>query len=264
MSSKDINEIAEAFNTITKFLAAKDIEELSADELLKKYGIKKVDLLVILGNAIPFIAEEGARAFKNNLAHEIMIVGGVGHSTKYLVNNIKNSEKYKDIHSENRAEADILKDIIIKYEEVEEEKIIIENRSTNCGANADEAYEVLKRKRLNPKTILLMQDPTMQLRTCECFKETWKSEEVVLINYAAFVPRLREAQGNLEFADNNIYGLWDMERFISLIMGEIPRLRDDEKGYGPKGSGFIGHVDIPEEVNRAYEMLTDLYAEYIR
>jgi hypothetical protein len=39
-------------------------------------------------------------------------------------------------------------------------------------------------------------------------------------------------------------------------MGEIPRLRDvAPSGYGPKGKGFIVHVDIPEAVENAYERL---------
>lgn len=45
--------------------------------------------------------------------------------------------------------------------------------------------------------------------------------------------------------------LWKPERFFDLIMGEIPRLRDDEAGYGPMGKAFITHVDIPIEVEDA-------------
>lgn len=30
-------------------------------------------------------------------------------------------------------------------------------------------------------------------------------------------------------------GLWSIGRFVEQIMGEIPRLRDDEKGYGAQG-----------------------------
>lgn len=30
--------------------------------------------------------------------------------------------------------------------------------------------------------------------------------------------------------------------------GEIPRLRDDVNGYGPKGKKFIAHVNIPDKV----------------
>lgn len=46
--------------------------------------------------------------------------------------------------------------------------------------------------------------------------------------------------------------LWQMDRFLDLVTGEIPRLRDDADGYGPQGKAFIPHVDIPPEVEEAY------------
>jgi hypothetical protein len=45
--------------------------------------------------------------------------------------------------------------------------------------------------------------------------------------------------------------LWEMERLCELLVGEVTRLKDDENGYGPKGKGFIGHVDVPAEVEAA-------------
>jgi hypothetical protein len=50
-----------------------------------------------------------------------------------------------------------------------------------------------------------------------------------------------------------------VERFLSLLLGEIPRLRDDENGYGPNGKRFIGHVEIPDDVLAAYERLLPRY-----
>ena len=41
-------------------------------------------------------------------------------------------------------------------------------------------------------------------------------------------------------------------------MGEIQRLRDDENGYGPRGKGFLGHVDIPDEVEAGWQRLMQL------
>ena len=73
----------------------------------------------------------------------------------------------------------------------------------------------------------------------------------ILISYAPFVPQMN---AELEFTEQ-IKGLWPCERFYSLLMGEIRRLRDDENGYGPKGCGFIPHVDIPVDVAAADEVL---------
>ena len=47
-------------------------------------------------------------------------------------------------------------------------------------------------------------------------------------------------------------------------MGEVPRLRDDRYGYGPVGKGFIAHVDIPENVEKAFSELKNIYGDQIR
>jgi hypothetical protein len=47
-------------------------------------------------------------------------------------------------------------------------------------------------------------------------------------------------------------------------MGEVPRLRDDRHGYGPAGQGFIAHVDIPENVEKAFSELKNIYGDQIR
>jgi len=77
----------------------------------------------------------------------------------------------------------------------------------------------------------------------------------VFINYAAFVPVVRSDKGTLSYTLDGIYGLWNHHRFISLVMGEIPRLLDDDQGYGPNGKDFIVHVEIPVIVMSAYERL---------
>ena len=59
-----------------------------------------------------------------------------------------------------------------------------------------------------------------------------------------------------------LYG--SRERLLSLALGEIPRLRDDENGYGPRGRGFIAHVDIPEAVEAAWRRLADRCPEAVR
>lgn len=49
-----------------------------------------------------------------------------------------------------------------------------------------------------------------------------------------------------------------LDRYMQLIMGEIPRLKDDINGYGPKGNGFIEHVDIPYSVEESYSKLGNI------
>ena len=58
--------------------------------------------------------------------------------------------------------------------------------------------------------------------------------------------------------------MWPMDRYISLLMGEIPRLRDDIDGYGPLGKNYIAHVDLPSSVEVAFARLLKEYGGSVR
>jgi len=264
MSLSHLNEfqIVRDINIIIKFLSKRDINELSCRALVDEFGITQADMIIILGNSIPYIVESAAKAYKSGLAKDIMIVGGIGHSTKYLVQNVLQDNKYKDIDVNDKSEAEILRQIIVRRENIEEEKIIIESKSTNCGSNAYEALNILKEKGKVPGSIILIQDPTMQLRSHASFLKAWAQEKTLIISYSPFIPQLKLSEGGYEYINSEINGIWTKDRFIDLIMGEIPRLRDDTNGYGPKGKGYIAHVDIPEKVLDSYKKLLTHYLEY--
>ena len=141
-------------------------------------------------------------------------------------------------------------------------QILIEDQSTNCGANAAETRRVLERNGVDVRSMVVVQDPTMSLRTKAAFEKVF--EDVVGVEVRCcptFVPRVRMGEGGEVVWD--VEGLeagsvWEMERFLDLLMGEVPRLRDDGNGYGPRGKGFITHVDVPREVEEAWESLRDV------
>jgi uncharacterized SAM-binding protein YcdF (DUF218 family) len=139
-------------------------------------------------------------------------------------------------------------------------KILIEDKSTNCGANASQSRKVLEAAGVRTfKTVIIIQDPTMALRTVASFEKTYADLEVPpqLLSCPIFVPEMQVTDSELKYSVSHVPGteLWENGRFFDLIMGEIPRLRDDEAGYGPKGKGFITHVDIPAEVEDAWKRL---------
>lgn len=68
----------------------------------------------------------------------------------------------------------------------------------------------------------------------------------------------------MTFLDSAHEQYYKMNGFLDLVMGEIPRLRDDENGYGPNGHGFFGHVEIPEPVLAAFDRLVQKYAQHVR
>lgn len=74
---------------------------------------------------------------------------------------------------------------------------------------------------------------------------------------------IRETDEGLDYV-RKPHGMWTVERYVDLLMGEIPRLTDDLNGYGPKGKGYIAHVDIPKEVIPAFEELKRVYGSRTR
>lgn len=82
--------------------------------------------------------------------------------------------------------------------------------------------------------------------------------DIRCLNYAAYRAEVVVQDNTLAYAQN-IHGMWDIDRYVNLLMGEIPRLADDADGYGPRGKNFIAHVDIPTEVRAAHAALQPVY-----
>jgi Uncharacterized conserved protein len=253
------NEYKYYINEISKFLAIRDIPKLNSFELEKVFGIKKVDILVLLGNSITDTIKCASYAYENNLCDRILINGGIGHSTEILRQQVRKDERFKSIQVDNRAEANIFFDIMTKIYKVPENKIIVENQSTNCGDNALKAVKLLSELQIPYNSLLLIQDPTMQLRTHASFKKHIRNEKVKIINYSPFIPEVNE---DLKLINRDVDGIWEEKRFLELIMGEIPRLKDDVKGYGPCGKNFIAHVEVPSEIEEYYNRLKVLIVDY--
>lgn len=245
-------QIQHSVNEIAKFLAVRDIDKLDCKELKKSVGLKKVDVLVLLGNSIPYTIKCAVNAYKNNLCNRILINGGIGHSTEILRNQIIKDERFNCIEVENRAEADIFFEIMTKIYNIPADKIIVENQSANCGDNALKAINLLDELHISYSSLLLIQDPTMQLRTYASFIKYTDNKGVKIINYSPFIPVI---DNNLKLINTDIDGIWDEKRYFELIMGEIPRLKDDINGYGPCGKNFIAHVDVPNEIEAQYNNL---------
>ena len=188
-----------------------------------------------------------------------MIVGGIGHTTQFLQNVLHRS--YPRIVTEKRPEADIMSEYIrMKYGIGD---ILIENRSTNCGNNITFALEKLKEKHIYPGSIVIVQDAAMQCRMDAGFRK-YADSNTLIINYAAYKVQFTVKNGKLTLSPSDIWGMWTPEQYSTLLMGEIPRLRDDENGYGPLGKNFIAHVELPRKVLHAFDTLKNDFGAEIR
>lgn len=57
-----------------------------------------------------------------------------------------------------------------------------------------------------------------------------------------------------------VQGAWGVQRFLSLLLGEAPRLHL----YGPGGRGFMDAVDVPARVDDAHAWLLGRYPHLLR
>ncbi|MEI7576370.1 MAG: YdcF family protein [Armatimonadota bacterium] len=207
---------------------------------------ERADLIVVLGSALPINATYGAQLFHQGVAQLLLISGGIGHSTPSLWANLEE----EGIEGEDRAEADIFQDLLVSRYQVPSEKILVESVSTNCGSNAIQSKRLLDQVDLHPQSLVLIQDPTMQLRSKASFQKSFPEAEI--FNAPPFVPAVTPS--GLENEG------WSFDRFLELVLGEIPRLA----AYGPKGQGFIAEVDVPENVRATWIRLSNSFPEHIR
>lgn len=250
--------VAECINTLGTFCGKRDISELTQEELKKVYGFEQADVFVLFGGSILEGGNVLADAMHGKVAKHYIIVGGAGHTTETLRQ--KMHQEVQEIVTEGCTEAEVFAHFLeLKYGLHAD---YLECKSTNCGNNITYLLELMQEKKIPCKSIILCQDATMQHRM-EAVLRKYAENEMQIINFAAYEAYVLEEKEELSFRDE-IWGMWDMERYITLLMGEIPRLTDDKNGYGPRGKDYLAHVEIPEEVAEAFAELKKVYSESIR
>ncbi|MDO4170660.1 MAG: ElyC/SanA/YdcF family protein [Lachnospiraceae bacterium] len=246
-------QIADDINILGHFCGKRDVLSLEPQILKETYGIQQVDVMVLFGGSILSGGDVLAKAISQHVAKTYVIVGGAGHTTQTL--RYKMKEVFPHMAVEDMTEAELFQNYIKwKYDVTAD---YLEYKSTNCGNNITYLLALLDEKKIFYQSMILVQDACMQYRM-EATLRNYVSKEVCIINYAAYQVKVIYDQGKLLY-DREINGMWEMDRYLSLLMGEIPRLLDDEHGYGPKGKGFIAHVDIPDMVWSAYLDLKKVY-----
>jgi len=222
-------------------------------------GTLDIDLAILAGHAVlPNV--EAVMALAKRYQLPLLISGGVGHSTALLKEMMAVHPLYRQIERAGKSEAELLGDMARLFAALPEEQLLLETASGNCGENAAFSQRLLDAQGWQPQRVLLVQDPLMQRRTWETFRWQWRdrADAPAFISWPVFVPQVAMDAGMLRIVGAPPQGLWSMERFLSLLMGEVQRLRDDASGYGPNGKGFFGHVDIPETAEAAWQRLMQL------
>ena len=236
----------DAINVIGQWLAQDDF---SGEEPYQ------ADCVILAGNAVMPTIDAACKIARDQQI-PLLISGGIGHSTTFLYSAIAQHPQYNTIRTTGRAEATILADIAHQFWQIPHEKIWVEDQSTNCGENARFSVALISQAAQNIHTAIVVQDPTMQRRTMATFRRVTgdNPDAPRWLSCPGFIPQLQLVNTRPEFVGGNS-GIWTIDRYLSLLTGELPRLHDDENGYGPRGRDFIVHVEIPHEVETAWQVI---------
>lgn len=245
-------------NTLSAFCGQRDLNALEAADLKQKYSIEQADVLVLFGGSILAGGDLLAEAMKKKLAKHYIIVGGYGHTTDGLRKEIQ-KHLSNTLPVGQLSEAELFNEYLKSIYGLQAD--YLETKSTNCGNNITYLLDLLKKEAIPHQSIILIQDAAMQLRMDATFKKF--DTHAIVINYAAYQATVESKELQLAYTQE-INGMWPIERYISLLMGEIPRLTDDETGYGPNGKNYLAHVDVPKEVTAAFLSLKEVFPEAVR
>ncbi|MGW0229294.1 ElyC/SanA/YdcF family protein [Actinopolymorpha singaporensis] len=235
---------AESINALVRFCARRDV-----DALTPALVGARADVAILFGGSILAGADVFADAVRAEVASFYLIVGGEGHSTDALRRRLHDRTSWPDVDDLTEAA------LFDRYLREQHGLVVdaLEEESTNCGNNVTNALALLDARGIRHDRIVLVQDATMQQRMDAGFRRHVRPT-TTLVNFASHQTIVREVDGAVEY-DSAPDGMWDLERYVSLLMGEIPRLRDDADGYGPGGRDYIAHVDIPDDVQYAFALL---------
>jgi len=203
------------------------MEKYQAVEILWNYlkvndDLKKSDAIIVFGNHDTQVADRGIELFFKNYAPLIVFTGGFGRITSELWN---------------ESEADKFAKIAIN-KGIPENKIIIENKSTNTGDNIIFTKEKLEAYNCSIKSIIAVHQPYMERRIFAAIKKNWTNIDVLVTSpqknfqeycYALFL--------NEKLSEDDI---------INIMVGDFQRVDEYFK------KGFQIYQEIPKNAWEAY------------
>lgn len=197
------------------------------------HHLAKADAIMVLCSHDTIVAERGALLFLEGWAPLIIFSGGLGTITKHL---------WPDPEANRFAQ-------IAMDRGVPEDRILIENKSTNTGENVQFTREMLSARGLDPASFILVQKPYMERRTFATFNKVWPGKKVMVTS-----PRLSLDEYLARYSHESL----SPEDVIGIMVGDLQRIRE----YPARG--FQIPQDIPDDVWEAYgELVRAGYDKYL-
>jgi uncharacterized SAM-binding protein YcdF (DUF218 family) len=188
------------------------------------HQLEPADAILVLCSHDKKVAERGAQLFLEGWAPLLIFSGGLGAITK-------------NIWSE--PEAEQFAEIAIRLG-VPQEKILIENQSTNTSENVLFTRRLLAQKQIDPQRFIVVQKPYMERRSFATFRKHWPEKKVLVTSPQVSFDEYLESYVNSQLSSDDV---------VSIMVGDLQRI----KVYADKG--FQIHQEIPDEIWSAYEQL---------
>lgn len=186
------------------------------------HKLEKADCIIVLGSHDTRVAERGAELFLKGFSPVIVFSGYLGALTR---------------ESWERPEAEVFAEIAVNMG-VPQEKILIENKSTNTGENFIFSKNLLQEKGLKPEKIIAVQKPYMERRTYATCKKIWPEPEVMVTS---------PIYSFEEYPNEEI----SVDKVINIMIGDLQRI------MVYPAMGFQIPQEIPAAVQEAYTYLVN-------
>jgi uncharacterized SAM-binding protein YcdF (DUF218 family) len=186
--------------------------------------LAKSDVIVVLCSHDTVVAERGAELFLDGWAPLLVFSGGLGVITRHL---------WQDPEAERFARIAIGMG-------VPEDRILIENRSTNTGENVQFTRQLLAERGIDPASLILVQKPYMERRTFATFNKVWPGKRIAVTSPQLSMDDYLDRYGHESLSRDDV---------ISIMVGDLQRIRE----YPARG--FQVPQEIPADVWDAYEQL---------
>jgi uncharacterized SAM-binding protein YcdF (DUF218 family) len=186
--------------------------------------LSKSDVIVVLCSHDTVVAERGAELFLEGWAPLLVFSGGLGVITRHL---------WQDPEAERFAQ-------IATQMGVPDDRILIENRSTNTGENVRFTRQLLAERGIDPESLILVQKPYMERRTFATFNKVWPGKRIAVTSPRFSMDDYLHRYSNAALSADDV---------ISIMVGDLQRIRE----YPARG--FQIPQEIPGDVWEAYEQL---------
>ncbi len=184
------------------------------------------DVIIALGTNDLRVAEFAADLFMRGYGATLVCTGGVAHQGDLLET------------SWEKTEAEMYADVAISRG-VPRERILLETRATNTAENIRFARDLLRRREIRPRNIVLAVKPFMRRRVWATLPIEWPEMPATLAS-----PQMT--------LDEYFTGELGPEKIINIMMGDLQRIWV----YARKG--WSAPQPLPAEVREAYLKLAAL------